>query len=434
MFANIIPINYRLGGKNFIQTYKFLQKSEMWDEEQIKKFQEKQLKKLLEHAKNHVPYYKDVKLVNDPFRSLENFPIIEKEIIQEDMKKFVSDNIPRNKAYYVSTGGTSGNQLDLYLDNSTYAKEWAFVMNAWKRVGFKPGDKLISFRGVEFKKSDKGIFWHHNPIYCMLEMSPFHLSDENLLNYIKKIKKFGPKFIHGYPSAISILADYLERKNEQIPGIRAILAVSENIYPWQRDKIEKTFNARLFSFYGQSERVIFASECEKNDQYHVYPEYGFTEIVDKNNVHTDKNGGLVGTSFLNYYMPFIRYKTGDHAQFDIDKCVCGRNHRIIKNLIGRWNQEMVIGKDNSLISVTALNLHSNILKNIHKYQFYQDTEGVLIVRIISKEKFDATNPEKIKESLNKKTGSNLDILIEEVETIPLTKRGKHQMLIQKIKT
>ena len=357
---HLVPIKYRFGGKNFTDTYSFLERSNYWNKEKIVQWQKEQLQKLLNHAITNVPFYMDINLTSkDSFENLEKFPVIDKETIQEDMNRFISKNISKNRAYYVSTGGTTGNQLKFYLDNSTYGKEWAFVMTAWKRVGFKLGDRVVSFRGGEFKYADKGIFWQDNPIYNMLEMSPFHLSKENFPIYLEKIKKFNPKFIHGYPSAISVLAKYIQETNDRLPSIKGILAVSENLYPWQRELLEEAFNSRVFSFYGQSERVIMASECEYNTEYHVFPQYGITELLDENNmpVKNGERGELVGTSFLNYYMPFIRYKTGDYAVLDDIKCECGRDHIIIKDLVGRWDQEMVIAKDGSLISTTALNLH-----------------------------------------------------------------------------
>lgn len=435
-FINLIPIKYRFGGKDFTDTYSFLKKSDGWDEEKIIKWQKKQLEKLLNHAVTNVPFYKDIKLnSNDPFKNFKKFPVVDKETIQENMNKFISTNISKKNAYYVSTGGTSGNQLKFYLDNSTYGKEWAFVMTAWGRIGFKPGNRVVSFRGVEFKNADKGIFWQDNPIYNMLEMSPFHMSEENLSKYVEKIKVFKPEYIHGYPSAISVLGKYVLEIDEKLPSIKGILAVSENLYSWQRELLEESFKARVFSFYGQSERVIMASECECDTRYHVFPEYGVTELLDKDHNHVEVNnrGELVGTSFLNYFMPFIRYKTGDYAILDGKKCKCGRNHIIIKDLVGRWNQEMVVAKDGSLISTTALNLHSDVLEKIIKYQFYQDTEGELVIKIIPKQRFSSDDEKKIKSSFYNKIGSNLEIFIEEVSEIPLTERGKHRFLIQKIR-
>jgi phenylacetate-CoA ligase len=412
-----------------------LKETDKWDKEKLLAYQRKQLQKLLEHAVKHIPFYSDIHLAsNDPFKNLEKFPTIDKKTIQNDSKAFMADNIQRKDTYYVTTGGTSGNSLGFYLDNSTYGREFAFVMTGWRRVGFVPGDKVISLRGVEFKNAGKGVYWQDNPIYNMIEMSPFHMSEENMPKYIDKIKKIKPKYLHGYPSAISILARYVEKKVEKFPPIKAVLAISENIYAGQREFIEKAFNTRLFSFYGMSEKVIMAPECEYDTRYHAFPEYGITEIVDKygNSIGKGERGELVGTGFLNYFMPFIRYRTGDYAVISEQSCKCKRNHLVLENLIGRWSQEMVVDKNKALISIAALNLHSDVFSNVHRYQFHQKKFGELILKVVPKDNFLDKDKEKISTAFHKKVGNNLQLFIEEVDKIDLTRRGKSKLLIQEL--
>jgi phenylacetate-CoA ligase len=434
-FLYLVPIEYRLGGKNFIHMYNLLKESESWSIEKLKEYQKIQLQHLLTHAIKHVSFYSDIKLTSsDPFKNLEKFPIIEKDIVKNNIKKFRANNIYEKYTYHVSTGGTSGSTMEFNLDNSTFGKEWAFGMTGWRRVGFMPGDKVVSFRGAEFKSANKGIYWQDNPIYNMLEMSPFNMSEENLSKYVKKIKKFKPKYLHGYPSAISILAKYVEREVENFPPIKAVLAISENIYPGQRELIENTFNTRFFSFYGMSEKVIMAPECEYDNRYHAFPEYGITEIVDKygNPVSKGERGELVGTGFLNYCMPFIRYRTGDYAVLSEQSCKCKRNHLILENLIGRWSQELVVDKNEALISMTALNLHSDVFSKVHRYQFHQKKFGELILKVIPKNNFSDKDKEKIFVAFHKKVGNNLQLFVEEVEKIDLTQRGKSKLLIQEL--
>jgi phenylacetate-CoA ligase len=433
----LVPLEYRLGGKNFINTYNQLKISENWSKEKLKKYQEKELEKLLKHAVKNIPFYSEIKLTSsDPFKNLEKFPIIEKDFIKENIKKFIAKNISEKNVYHTSTGGTSGRQLEFFLDNNNYGKEWAFIITAWERVGFKLGDKIVSLRGVEFKKADKGIFWQDNPIYNMIEFSPFHLTEKNLQKYVEKIIKIKPKYIHGYPSAITILANYVAEKNIKFPQIDAVLAISENVYPHQRKIIERIFKTRLFSFYGLSERVIMAPECEYDTRYHSFPEYGITEILDNkdNHVSEGERGELVGTGFLNYYMPFIRYRTGDYATISKQQsCKCGRNHLLLANLVGRTSEELIVGVDGALMSFAALNLHSDILKNVYQYQFVQLQEGELTINIVPMKNFSNKDEEKIKDAFYKKVGKGLIININLVDKIPLTKRGKFKLLIQNLK-
>lgn len=431
----IIPIHYRLGGRAFSKTYNFLLKSEFWTPQQNIHYQRKRLDELMHHIHKNVPFYKNYSFIcDDSFKTLEDLPVLSKEDIQKNMSQFVSEDFSKVNTYSVTTGGTSGNQLKFYLDNSTYGTEWAYVAAAWSRVGYIPGDRLISFRGVEFKNADRGVYWQDNPVYNTLEMSPFHISPETMPAYVSIIKKVKPKFIHGYPSAISFFAKYMEDSGVSISGIKAVFAVSENVYPEQRAIIERVFHARFFSFYGMSEKVIMAPECEKDTSYHAFPQYGVTEILDKNGdpVGEGECGELVGSGFMNRCMPFVRYRTGDFASYTKEPCSCGRHHLVLKDVKGRWDADVVIGKNGARIPAAAMNFHSEIFKDINKFQFHQVSEGHVTLRIVLKEGLLYLDENKLIQQIQTKTGNNLEISVEYVDDIQLTSRGKYKMIIQEI--
>jgi len=433
----LFPMEVRLGGGTFRQLHEFLHTSEGWSQNKLRRFQALQLRKLLYYAVKNIPFYSNINLTGDPFRDIKRFPIVNKDTIQQNLSDFISNNMARYKAHLVTTGGTSGRQLRFYLDNSVYAKEWAFMITLWERVGYKLGDRIISIRGVEFRRTDRGIYWQKQPVYNALELSPFHMNPETLPLYIEKIKEWRPRFIHGYPSAITILAKYILNSDVKgLPRIKGLLLASENLYPWQRKLLEEAFKARAFSWYGQSEKVILAGECEFSSKYHVFPEYGYTELLGRDGSVIEEpgeEGELVGTGFLNYAMPFIRYRTGDYAKLSEEQaCACGRHYKLIEDVKGRWLQEMVVGKHGSLISLTALNIHSNELNKVYNFQFFQDKPGEVTLRLKVNKSFKKEDEKRIIEAFKRKVGNELDIAIEKVNEIELAPSGKTRFLIQKL--
>ena len=433
----VFPIEVRLGGGTFRQLYEFLHVSEGWSQSKLRRFQALQLRKLLSYAVKNVPFYNGVKLTGDPFRDIKRFPIVTKDIIQQNLSDFISNNMTRYNTHLATTGGTSGRQLRFYLDNSAYAKEWAFIIKLWERTGYKLGDKVISIRGVEFRRADRGIYWQEQPIYNAVELSPFHMNPKTLPLYIEKIKEWMPQFIHGYPSAITILAKYiLSNDVKGLPRIKGLLLASENLYPGQRKPLEEAFKARVFSWYGQSEKVILAGECEFSSYYHVFPEYGYTELLGRDGSTIEQpgeEGELVGTGFLNYAMPFIRYRTGDYAKLSEEQaCACRRHYKLIEDVKGRRLQEMVVGKHGSLISLTALNIHSDELNKVYNFQFFQDKPGEVMLRLKVNKNFKKQDEKGIIEAFRRKVGDELDIVIEKVSEIELTPTGKTSFLVQKL--
>ena len=45
--------------------------------------------------------------------------------------------------------------------------------------------------------------------------------------------------------------------------------------------IEEVFGVRMFSCYGHSEKLVLAAECEHSTDCHVWPTYGFFELIDE---------------------------------------------------------------------------------------------------------------------------------------------------------
>ena len=262
------------------------------------------------------------------------------------------------------------------------------------------------------------------------------MSEKNLASYVRLINQFKPNFIHGYPSAIITLAQFMRRKKLHFEfKLKGIIGISENILEAQRSYITSTFQTRFFSFYGHSEKLVLAGECEKNNFYHIEPLYGFAEIIDFNGkpvMHAGQKGELVGTGFINHAMPFIRYRTGDLVELSGEKCECGREYILLKKIEGRWLQEMLVTKERFLVSITALNMHSSIFDNVAKFQFEQDEPGKAVLNIIKSNSFSENDGKLILTELERKLDNQIDLELAFVDEINPNISGKSLFLKQNI--
>ncbi|MGB2986394.1 MAG: phenylacetate--CoA ligase family protein, partial [Phycisphaerae bacterium] len=219
-------------------------------------------------------------------------------------------------------------------------------------------------------------------------------------------------------------------------NIRGIITESEIVYPKQRQTIEETFGCRCLSCYGHTEKVVAAAECERSTDYHVWPTYGYFELLDDTGqplTTPGRRGEIVGTGFINTVMPFIRYRTGDHATYVGDHCeACGRAHPLIRDVRGHRVQEMLILLDGSQVSWTALNAHDDTFRNVRQFQFYQDAPGRAVLRVVPANGFGEADCQRIARQLQRKLGERLALTIEPVDVIPLTERGKAIYVDQRI--
>jgi len=403
----------------------------------ILSFQEEQLSQVLHFAVELVPAYKHLKsLVGRfrPFEAIKEFPLISKDDLQSRLSDYLPDNYSEIPHYETSTGGTSGNQLKVYLDDDSQSVELAFMHRQWQRVGYSPKKRKATFRGVTFGELKPNVvYWQHNPVYNELQFSPFHMNEKTLGRYIDELLRYKPSYLHGYPSAIDMLAEYVLRHGLQgfLPDLKAMLLGSEGASTAQRERIGAAFGARVYSWYGHSERVILAGECEKNSTYHHFPDYGFLEIVDdagKSCNSEGERGEIIGTGFYKRCMPLIRYRTGDYATRLEPDCDCGRKWDRFTNVEGHRKQEMLHGKNGEKISLAALNMHGPLFEQVTRYQYYQEKPGEFILKIVPAPDFSESDRKSIEAEYRKKVRESLVCSVELVDEIPLTARGKLKML------
>lgn len=421
---------------HYKKTYNFIKKTQWWSYEQIRKYQWQQLTLLLRHVHKYVPYYKDLfnklGITPDDIKSIHDFqqlPFLTKEIVQENTKKLRATNYPPYSFEETNTGGSTGHLLKFPVEKGVwYAKHLAYMTILLERANCHVMDKSVQIIGREKP-------WEYRPFSRTLVLSSYRMTDQNLPIYIKKISRFRPHYFIGYPSAITMLGSYMKNNSIKFKGLKAIFCYGENIYDWQIEFLEKFFGCRVHSQYGHREQCVFAGTCEKSNYYHIFPDYGFVELIDRNGQQVTKDGEsgeIVATGFHTGIFPFIRYKTGDIAIYSIDRCKCGRNYPLFKSIEGRV-QDFLVSKTKRLMPIMGvLQLIAKSSPNMKEYQLYQNREGEIILHIVKKEKFSDTDVHHIKENFKRRLGDEFSLSLEYMDSIPRTRRGKYQFLIQKL--
>jgi phenylacetate-CoA ligase len=437
-----IPLSIKYG-KKYFKFKKLLDKSQRWTDEKLLDYQWRNLESVLNHAYKNVPYYTKtfdeygIKPSNiKDFEDFKKVPFLTKKLIRENLNDLTTSGFPKSKMLYVSTGGSTGVPLGLYYQKSvSRAKEAAFINCLLNRIGYKSGDRVAVLRGHIIKDPETNNFSNYEPIKNRLLLSSFHMTEKNLPIYIEEIKKFKPKFLHVYPSALTILAKFIKRNNnEKYFDLKAIIASSEMLYPWQKELFRNVFECKIFSIYGLVELCALAGYCEKNEHYHFFPEYSYVEFIEKQNLIVNRSQSMyeiVGTNFDNYVMPLIRYKTMDYATYIGNDCKCGRNYTYAKKIVGR-KQDFFIDKTNSLITFTYADVPFwDVKDKISAYQYIQTEPGIVNLNIEGNNKLENYDINIIKKNL-KTIYPSFDFKINTVEQIPKTKNGKFRYLIQNL--
>lgn len=410
-----------------------------------REYQLKKVQQLIAYAYAHTRYYRnlfdlhgikpsDIKSLDD----MKKIPVLTKDIVRDNLKDMISDIVPANKRIYVTTGGSTGKPLGLYISKDVDTKRLAFEWLHWNHMGYKMGDACVILRG---RVLPEGKWFSYEENNNFLVLSTFLMKEDLLSHYLDKIDEFSPVVIQAYPSAIVILAKYMLTNGRYLTNpIKAVSTSSEILYKEQKDLIERAFKAPVYDKYGNCEQVGVIG-MQEDGYYHEFMEHSYLEYLDENNqdAYSGEMARIVGTSLINDVVPFIRYETEDMVKLheDFRRILCSedndRTSILIDSIQGRWRGDVMVTKNGNLISVTAMNTHSNIFDHAKRIQYYQDTEGVVILKLVKNEEYTQDDEAKIINELQTKFQHQVELHIEYVDYIPRTNRGKYLYLDQRLK-
>jgi phenylacetate-CoA ligase len=437
----LLPERVRFGS-DFFRTCEIIKDHERWSPEQLEKFQNNQLKALIRHAYQHVPYYRrlfqkqrftpdDIKTIHD----LEKLPTLSKDDVRNNFNDLTASNIRKKDLVYLSTSGTSGRPVRIYSERR---HEWYLDGDAfrWRHFGWggctpKNIRATLTANKIPPKSNGQRRLYLYDPVKRLLVLSTYDLNRDNVQEYVKALSTFKPEFLHGFPSALEVLTRFLTDRKVSAPiNPKAMFTQSEVVYPWQRTFVENYWGSKIFDWYGMEERVVAAAECEMHSGLHIFSDYCIVEVLRDNRSVSGEDGEIVSTRLDNYAMPLIRYKTGDIGWRIKEKCACGRCFPLLK-IVGGRDRNFLVTKNGGMISITIVDI-PNATEHIEQFQFVQEKAGSATLKILATASFSDHDLYLVHKDLKQKFGDMMDVTIEFVDKFDRTARGKFPLLIQKL--
>ncbi len=423
-------------GYNVIKLLKYITNSQWLSQDELLKYQNVKLRKLIHHAYYNVPYYHDIMHKNDlrpedinNVEDLKHFPILKKKQIKDNYDKIVSKDINKRNATKASTGGTTGEPLSFFRDLNTRIWTEATLLRGMSWAQYKLGDTMIDFSSSGWpcmlgKIRGKLINRYYFPAFAKYN---------ELISFVKKIKRLQPFYLTGYASnlyRILTIWDNHKVKDIQIP---VIFSTAEILYDHQRNFIEKQYNSRVFDYYGCNEIGSLAYDCEYKKK-HITNEHVIIETIDsKGNNVINTSGEIIVTDLNNYAMPFIRYKNGDAGTLTNKKCRCERGLSLLKSVDGR-TQDFLKTLDGNYVPAIFFPTRFRNLKGIEQYQIIQTDIHNINLKIVKNQFFSGKELKEIIGAIREMIGNEININIEEFHNIPLTGRGKKRLVISHLPT
>jgi phenylacetate-CoA ligase len=421
IFAQDFLINYegrrrhRLRfGKGFEETYQAYLDRSFWTPGQTWGFQNRRLLAFL-----------TVVFRCPPDEALERFG---KHVVmnKQDAKDyFEKDFLTRYPALKTHTSGTTGTGLIFYTTRRSQQEQWAvwWRYRDWHGIPRQEWSCFFGAPKIVPLRQRNPPFWRENHTGKQLIFSNYHMDKTTAPYYLAKIKESGHRWIHGFPSSISLLAAYACDLGIRVP-VKWVTLSAENLLSHQVKLIETAFGVKPIQHYGQEEGVANISECPKG-KLHVDEDYSCVEFIQSD--YGENIYHITGTNFTNPVFPLIRYDTGDLATLlEGESCDCGRPGRVVHSLDGRLSDYVVTKRGK------PIGLLDHVFKdcvNVQKVQVRQERAGFITILMIKGDGFGPRDEAQFKDQVRYVLGEEMDYEIRYVEEIPKTGSGKHRLVV-----
>ncbi len=411
---------HRYGG-DFGALFEGVEARTHWTREQMEDYQSWRLGTFLEHARQSTRYYAGQRM-DEPW------PVLDKRTVQERTDDFMARGMERQERQWAHTSGTTGAGLRFPVTRRAHQEQWAiwWRYRRWHGITVDTWCGYFGGRMVVPLATERAPYWRDNGPGRQILFSGQHLREETLPHYVAELRRRQPPWLHGYPSLLALVADYLVARGEDL-GYRVqwVTTGAENLLPHQARLLERAFGVRPRQHYGMAEGAANISECERGF-LHVDEDFSYVEFLpaEERDVYR-----VIGTNFTNLATPLVRYDVGDRVRLGPLRCGCGRPGRVVESIDGRSEDYLWLGDG------TRLGRLDHIFKDatrVREAQIVQRARGEMTLRVVRGEGFAEDDERQLLEETRYRVGAAMRVDLEYVERIERTATGKLRLVVSEV--
>jgi phenylacetate-CoA ligase len=419
-------------GPAFERYLQEMQESEKWSRGQICAYQDEKVRNLVSYAYHNVPFYheqmRERRLLPQDIRGtsdLAKLPILTKEDVRANADRLLSTNARRHRLLPRHTSGTTGKCLELYVDPSAVAMQWAMWWRHRMRFGLRLGTRHVNFTGkpVVPQAQSAPPYWRWNlPMHQAL-INMQHLTPAKIAPIVEFLDREAFEFYSGYPSIIHALVSAAKHAGLKLHcPPRVITTGAENILANQRADIEEFTGAILTDQWGMTEACANASQCRKM-VYHEDFEFGVIERQEARRVDGVIEGSLLCTGFATPDFPLIRYEPGDIGIWAAGdaRCECGLESPSLLGIMGRMDDYVITPEGSRIMRFDYVFKHT---VNVRECQVVQDQIGEIRLRIVRRPPYSNADERLLEAEIRKWISPTLRVRFEYVTEIERESNGK----------
>jgi len=436
----LFPLQEQLKKHDTVRVRRKLEETQWWDADRIESLRIERLRALLIEAATHVPYYRQLfeKTGFDPAKvastsCLQQLPTLTKADIRANSQAL--RHADARGLVRSTTGGSSGEPLAFFIGAERVSHDVAAKWRATRWFGVDIGDPELVVWGspIELGAQDR-LRQLRDKLMRSTLLSAFDMNDANLDHYLRSIRRARPRMIFGYPYSIAHIARHAQRRGVRLNdlGVKVAFVTSEYLYPHQRDTISTVFGCPVANGYGGRDAGFIAHECEAGGM-HITAEDIIVETLDASGAPAapGQPGEVTVTHLATRDYPFIRYRTGDIAVLDDQRCRCGRCLPMIREIQGRTN-DFLIATDGTPMPCGAFTYLVREIAGVESFKVVQESMTLTRIWLLVGDGFDPSALRRLEKGFRRRLGEGVQIGIECVDHIPAEKSGKFRYISSRI--
>lgn len=432
----------RFGGI-YEQELRGFKEREGYTAQQWRDYQTVQWRKLLVHAFETVPFYREnygnlgftkAQFERFELEDISKLPYLTKdELRQFGTTSLLSTKREKGGQFFASSGSTGTPTQILF--SHPFHQRWSAAFEArirhWAGIDRYTSRGMIGGRRVLPDGMGHAPYYRFNFAEKQTYFSAYHIAPNTVADYLQGIYKHHVEYMTGYAMSNYFLAKMIKSGGFTAPKLKAVITSSEKLTPEMRDCFSSVYGCKTYDSYSGVEACGLISENEYG-QLLVSPDAGIMEILTEHGTSCNfgETGEIVSTGLLNFDQPLIRYKIGDSVALAANQHTrCGRNMPVIEDIKGRI-EDTIIGQDGrKMVRFHGVFVH---LPKVIKGQVVQLSLKQFQINVEVFQPLTSMEKNTIHQRMASQLGE-IELEIREVNEIPSGPNGKFKAVISHVK-
>jgi len=418
-----------------------LERTQWWPVDRLRDHQNRQLKALLSHAAQHVPYYErrlrdfgaNPSLFVEP-ESWRAIPPLTRADIQNAGARLHNRQVPKSHGALsqVKTSGSTGQPVTVVKTGLSQIFWCAIAMrdHAWHRRQFDLKAAIIRANpAVPAEPPDGAVQPNWGP-----PATYFHETGQTALLRLGAdvdlqaawLVRHDPAYLMTYPTNLAALLVHFREHGIRLPSLREVRAVGETVSSDLRALCREVLGVPLVDMYSSQEVGYMALQCPESEDYHVQSESVLLEVVDDAGRPCEPGeiGRVLVTPLHNFAMPLLRYEIRDYAEVGAP-CRCGRGLPTLKRIVGRERNMVMLPGGKRRWPLVGFHEYEAIAP-IRQYQFVQRSLERIEMRLVVARPVSADEEGRLTEVVQRSLGHPFAVDFVYLDAIPIGANGKFE--------